>query len=183
MRFSITTLLLLTLLISLYFPLRTLFEPWQQARISAQHPFYAIQLDNAQLRDGDTIETASRIFPTLKFVEPNSDYRIKVEEVMAIMGKALPENADLYSYRSHGVDGMLTFQDGKLVMIDNHDDPVVVAQRSAITPSLWFRSGILPIYSLIASLVLATWVIFGKWYKSPNGNITPPGSKTFLTDA
>ena len=172
MRFSLATLLVLVLLVAAYFPLRTLFEPWQQARISAQHPLYALQLDNSHLRAGDTLQVAEGLFPTLRFVEPESDDRIKLEQVSAITGKPMPKDYDLYRYKSHGVIGFLMFQDGKLIWNGNHDDPVTIAQRQLITPSLWFRSGILPAYTLVASLLFAVWVMVRKWYNSPSVNGT-----------
>ena len=159
-----------------------MFEPWQRARISSQHPLYAHLINRSQLFEGDTIEIASRIFPTLSYVERNSDDRIRFEQAMAFTGETFPEDADLYRYQSHGVVGMLTFQNGKLVMSNSDDDPIAVAQRRLITPSLWFRSGILPIYTLIASLLLAAWALFGRRYQSPNNNKPGPGQEASVAE-
>ena len=182
MRFSLATLLLLILLVAAYFPLRALFEPWQQARTSSEHPLYALHLDSSQLQEGDTVEIAASLFPTLKFVEPNSDDRTKLEQLATITGRAMPKNYDLYRYKSHGVVGFLMFQNGKLIWEDDHDDPVAIAQRRVITPSLWFRSGILPAYTVIASFVLAAWVMFRKWYCSQNAKATNLGREASAFD-
>ena len=45
MRYLIATLLLVVLLVSAYFPLRTLFEPWQRARVASKYPMHALQAD------------------------------------------------------------------------------------------------------------------------------------------
>jgi hypothetical protein len=158
MRFSIATLLFITLLVSAYFPLKDLFEPWQRARIMSQHPLYALQLDNARLSEGDTVEAVSSVFPTMRLIQPDSDFDQTFRQNMVTMGAECPEDVDLYRHDSHGVIGILMFQNGRLVMRGNDDNPAAVAQRRLITPSLWFRAGIFPIYILIASVLLAAWV-------------------------
>ncbi|MDA8563673.1 hypothetical protein N9L06_04390 [Mariniblastus sp.] len=178
MRYPISTLLLLMLLVAAYFPLRSLFEPWQQARVASNYPAYALQIDCSQLREGDTVNIASRVFPNLSFVAPNSDFRMKLKELETISGIAVPENADVYRYKSHGIVGTLMFQDGKLAIPNSDDDPAVAAQKRLITPGLLFRSGILPVYALIASLLIAAWVIFHGRCKLPNGNAITLGRET-----
>ena len=182
MRFSIATMLLLTLLVAGYFPIKILFAPWQQARIASQHPLYALHLDNAELHVGDTIQSAARIFPTMKFVEPDSQVRKKLEHNMKMMGGKLPEDSDLYQHNSHGVLGFLTFRDGKLIRDYDYDNPVSNSQLRAITPSLWFRSGIFPIYAMIASLLLAAWVLLGKWHQSNWCRPEQPYSQSVIDD-
>ena len=171
MRYSIATLLLVVLLVSAYFPLRTLFEPWQRARVASKYPMHALQADLSQLHDGDTIELASDRFPTLSLIDPNSDDRIKLDQLATITGMALPKNAELYRYKSYGLDGILTFQHGRLVK-DNHDKhPVVVAQQRLIpTPNLWIRAGILPFYVLFASVLRAAWIVVRRPGKTPNSD-------------
>jgi hypothetical protein len=183
MRFSITTLLILTLLVSAYFPLQNMFEPWQQARIASQHPLYALRLDNAKLRNGDTIVKASSIFPTMQFVEPYSQLRINLEQAMGTMGEKYPEGVDLYRHNSHGVLGILAFQNGKLIMNNDNGNPVAIAQQRLITPSLWFRSGILPMYTIIASILLAAWVIVCKWFQSLTESTIRSGHRTSMLDS
>jgi len=175
MRFSIATLLLVTMLVAAYFPLKILFEPWQRSRIASQHPLYATQIQLSQLRNGDSTEVASGIFPALSFVEPDSDDLVKLEKMAIMLGKPIPKNADFYRYNSHGLDGMLMFRNGKLVKPDHSDDPVSIKQQRLITPSLWFRSGILPAYTLIASITILAWVVARRRYKSPSNNAINTG--------
>ena len=133
--------------------------------------FGALQADLSQLHDGDTIELASDRFPTLSLIDPNSDDRIKLDQLATITGMALPKNAELYRYKSYGLDGILTFQHGRLVK-DNHDKhPVVVAQQRLIpTPNLWIRAGILPFYVLFASVLRAAWIVVRRPGKTPNSD-------------
>ena len=140
---------------------------------------YALQLDNAELRDGDTVETALRIFPTLKFVERNSDMYQSFETLLEARGMEFPEDADLYRHESYGVTGVLTFKNGGLVVHD-FDDAVATGP---VPPSLWFRSGILPIYAAIASLLLAAWLLYGKWQQSHNSNTFDSSQNAPSTDA
>ena len=172
MRFSMATLLLVVVLVASYFPLKTLFEPWQQARIASKHPFYAHQINYSKLRDRDSVQSVSGIFPTLSFVKPNSHDWIRLQQSTTMTGEVIPNGADLYRYDACGCPGFLMFQNGELVLGDYDDDPAVVAQRRLITPSLWFRSGILPMYTLVASTLLALWAFLRWRYVPSNTNMT-----------
>ena len=184
MRFSISTLLLLVLLVAAYFPISVLFEPWQRTRIASKHPRYAHITKFFKLREGDSYEDALSVFPSLSFVAPNADDRIYFEKLdKLVTGKELPKDVELYHYNSHGVVGTLTFRDGKLArktIVD--DNPAIAAQKRLITPSLWFRSGILPIYTVIASFIFAAWTLAGSRHRSQSGSATISQLKESATD-
>ena len=165
MRFSIATILFVVFLVSAYFPIRGAFNTWQERRLADQYPDYLHSVCMSELCEGDSLSTVAGKLESLSLVQPISFQRKEYERVLSRLKIPYDEKTCFYTYQLHGVKGMLRFRDGKLLghIYPNVHDPIAATKRlSKPIPSLWMRLGVLPLYLVIATVVLCGWIWWGR---------------------
>jgi hypothetical protein len=128
-RFSTRALFLGSVIVAIYFPVRSVYEPWRRERLQTSHEMYSDYETSSQIYEGNSVQTVTRHFPTLKIVDETPTW-----DNLSMQYPNVKPTDEFYrcSYRAPGAFGYFHFRDGRLVSHprDRYKDPIANAIRA-----------------------------------------------------
>ena len=163
-RFSIRTLLMVSAVIAIPFPFRDAYETWRRDRLAEANYTYLDCENLCAISEGDSVESVTRIFPSLIEVEPTP----LLQQNLRLPKFGTKDQIYRYSfaqYSSFHSDGygFFHFREGRLASHPDafYSDPAAMTlARGGKLPTAFERMAVFPVYLAAVILIFTIYFLF-----------------------